>query len=183
MNKKNYLFCATLILLSSSCGTKLNGTKTKNNLLFSQNNLVAWCTIPYDSKKRNSEERAVMLKELGFSSFAYDWRAQDLPNIEIELTTLQKHGIKLKSVWFWVNGGKNKILDEENETILKTLEKTNTKTELWVSFPNSYFEQISDDEKIQKAVKTLQYIHERASKLGCTLALYNHEGLVWRTGK
>lgn len=175
MNKKNYLFCVTLILFISSCGSKLNGTKTKNNLLFSQNNLVAWCTIPYDSKKRNSEERAVMLKDLGFASFAYDWRTQDLPNMETELATLQKHGIKLKSVWFWVNGGKTQVLDEENETILKTLEKTNTKTELWISFPARYFEGIPDQEKIQKAVKTLQYIHQRASKLGCTLALYNHE--------
>ena len=175
MNIKNYLFCAILILFFSSCGTKLNGTKTKNNLLFSQDNLVAWCTIPYDSKKRNSEERAVMLKDLGFTSFAYDWRTQDLPNMETELATLKKHGIKLKSVWFWVNGGKTQLLDEENETILKILEKTNTKTELWVSFPASYFEGISDQEKIRKAVKTLQYIHERASKLGCTLALYNHE--------
>lgn len=158
----------------SSCGPKLQSTKSKNNLLFSQENLVAWCTIPYDSKKRNSQERAVMLKELGFSSFAYDWRAQDLPNMETELATLTKHGIRLKSVWFWVNGGKNQILDEANETILKTLERTNTKTELWVSFPASYFEKLSDEEKVQKAVTTLQYIHQRASKIGCTIALYNH---------
>ena len=174
MNIKNYLSAAILVLLMSGCGPKLQGTKSENNLLFSQENLVAWCTIPYDSKKRNSEERAAMLKELGFSSFAYDWRAQDLPNMETELATLKKHGIRLKSVWFWVNGGKNQILDEANETILKTLEKTNTQTELWVSFPASYFEKISDEEKIQKAVTTLQYIHQRASKIGCTIALYNH---------
>ncbi len=29
--------------------------------------------------------------------------------------------------------------------------------------------------KIQKAVNTLKYIHQRASKIGCTVALYNHE--------
>lgn len=173
-NKINYL-SAILILFISGCSNKLSGTKTNNDLLFSQKNLIAWCTIPYDSKKRNSEERAVMLKDLGFTSFAYDWRAQDLPNMETELGTLKKHGIRLKSVWFWVNGGKNDILDEANETILKTLEKTNTKTELRVSFPAGYFEGIPDEEKIQKAVKTLQYIHERASKIGCTIALYNHE--------
>jgi hypothetical protein len=176
MRIRKICFCSAIFILSiSSCSNKLQGTKTKNDLLFSQNNLVAWCTIPYDSKKRNSEERAVMLKDLGFSSFAYDWRAQDLPNMETELATLKKHGIKLKSVWFWVNGGKNQILDEANETILKTLEKTNTKTELWVSFPARYFERIPEEEKIQKAVSTLQYIHQRASEVGCTVALYNHE--------
>ncbi|MCW3094042.1 MAG: xylose isomerase domain protein barrel [Ferruginibacter sp.] len=175
MNKKYYFFSAILIFVISSCTPRLQGTQTKNDLLFSQSNLVAWCTIPYDSKKRNSEERAVMLKDLGFTSFAYDWRAQDLPNMETELATLKKHGIRLKSVWFWVNGGNDKILDEANETILKTLEKTNTKTELWVSFPSRYFEGIPDEEKIQKGVKTLQYIQERASEIGCSIALYNHE--------
>src|SRR5687767_9558108 len=174
MNKQKYLCFAILILFISGCGAKLQGTKTKNDLLFSQKNLVAWCTIPYDSKKRNSEERAVMLKDLGFSSFAYDWRAQDLPNMETELVTLKKHGIRLKSVWFWVEGAENQVLDEANEAILKTLEKTNTRTELWVSFPARYFEGITGEEKIQKAVKALQYIHQRASEIGCTVALYNH---------
>lgn len=87
----------------------------------------------------------------------------------------KKHNIRLKSVWFWVNGGQNKILDEENETILQTLQKTNTKTELWLSFPARYFEGIPDEEKIKKAVKTLLYVHQRASEAGCTVALYNHE--------
>ncbi len=176
MRLKKICFCSAIFIwLISSCSHKLKGTKTKNDDLFFQKNLVAWCTIPYDNKKRDSEERAAMLKDLGFSSFAYDWRAQDLPNMETELATLKRHGILLKSVWFWVNGRKNEILDEANETILKTLEKTNTKTELWVSFPPRYFEGISDEDKIQRAVKSIQYIHQRASKIGCKVALYNHE--------
>lgn len=175
MKKRLSLLPVVLILLANSCATKMNSAKLNNDLLFARNNLIAWCTIPYDSKKRNSEERALMLKELGFTSFAYDWRAQDLPNMETELATLKKHGIKLGSVWFWVNGGKTGLLDEAAETILRTLKKTNTKTELWVSFPKSYFEGMPDEQKIQKAVKTLQHIHERASKIGCTIALYNHE--------
>lgn len=169
-----YLQVALFLFITVGCTRKLQGSKTGNDLLFSQNNLLAWCTIPFDRKKRNSEERAMLLKELGFTSFAYDWRAQDLPNMETELATLKKHGIKLSSVWFWVNGGKDEILDAANETILTTLAKTNSKTELWVSFPNSFFEGLTDDEKIQKGVRTIQYIHKRASEIGCTVALYNH---------
>jgi sugar phosphate isomerase/epimerase len=153
----------------------MQGTKINNEMLFSQKNLLAWCTVPYDSKKRNAEERALMLKELGFTSFAYDWREPDLPNMETEFATLKKYNIRLKSVWFWVNGGKDQILDDANETILKTLVKTNTKTELWVSFPAKYFEGISNEDKIQKAAKAIQYLHKRASETGCTIALYNHE--------
>lgn len=181
INKKNirlltpYLLLVLSVLLTNSCSRKLQGSKTSNDMLFSQNNLLAWCTIPFDSKKRNPEQRATMLKELGFTSFAYDWRTQDLSNMETELATLKKHNIQLKAVWFWVNGGKDKLLDEANEIILKTLAKTNTKTELWVSFPGRYFEGLPDEQKIQKGVNIIQHIHKRASEIGCTLALYNHE--------
>ncbi|MEO7962270.1 MAG: TIM barrel protein [Ginsengibacter sp.] len=175
MRNKIYLSLAVLLFLISGINTKAQNTSTENNLLFSKDNLLAWCIVPYDSKKRNAEERAAMLKELGITSFVYDWRALDLPNMEHEFATLKKYNIALKGVWFWVNGGKDQILDDANEMILKTLAKTNTKTELWVCFPNKYFEGMSDEEKIQKAVKTTQYIHERATEIGCTVALYNHE--------
>ena len=175
MKKRNFIGLALVILYISGCAGKMQGTKIKNDILFSQKNLLAWCIVPYDSKKRNSEERAVMLKELGFTSFAYDWREQDLPNMETEFTTLKKYNIRLKAVWFWVDGGTDRLLDEANETILKTLAKTDTKTELWVSFPARYFDGIPAEEKIQKAAKAIQYIHKRASEIGCTVALYNHE--------
>jgi len=175
MKKRNFIGLALVILYISGCAGKMQGTKIKNDILFSQKNLLAWCIVPYDSKKRNSEERAVMLKELGFTSFAYDWREQDLPNMETEFTTLKKYNIRLKAVWFWVDGGTDQLLDEANETILKTLAKTDTKTELWVNFPARYFDGIPAEEKIQKAAKAIQYIQKRASEIGCTVALYNHE--------
>jgi sugar phosphate isomerase/epimerase len=175
MKKISFIGLALLILYILGCGNKLQGTKIKSDMLFSRENLLAWCIVPYDSKKRNSEERALMLKELGITSFAYDWREPDLPNMETEFATLKKYNIRLKSVWFWVTGEKDQLLDDANETILKTLAKTNTKTELWVSFPAKYFEGVPAEEKIEKAAKAIQYIHKRASEIGCTIALYNHE--------
>lgn len=175
MNNKMHVSLAVILLLVSSFAAKSQTTSTGNDLLFSKNNLLAWCVVPYDSKKRNAEERAAMLNDLGITSFVYDWRAQDLPNMEHEFATLKKYNIALKGIWFWVNGSKDHLLDEANETILKTLAKTNTKTVLWLSFPNKYFESLPDEQKIQKAVKTIQYIHKRAAEIGCTMALYNHE--------
>ncbi len=74
-------FLLLTFLLASSTIANAQQKKAKNDLLFSRDNLVAWCIIPYDSKKRNPEERATMLKELEFRSFAYDWRNNDLPMI------------------------------------------------------------------------------------------------------
>ena len=48
--------------------------------LFERDNLVAWCIVPFDAKKRGPEERAEMLHRLGFLRFAYDWRDEHLPD-------------------------------------------------------------------------------------------------------
>lgn len=144
-------------------------------MLFAKNNLLAWCIVPYDSKKRSSEERALMLKELGITSMAYDMRDADLPNMENEFTTLKKYNINITAVWFWINGDKEQLLNNANEIILKSLAKTGTKTELWVCFPNKFFEGLTDEEKVQKGAKAIQYIHKRAAEIGCTIALYNHK--------
>ena len=44
------------------------------NRLFARDNLVAWCIVPFDAAKRNSADRVQMLRELGLSRCAYDWR-------------------------------------------------------------------------------------------------------------
>ena len=165
----------SFMLLSTRCGAQLQASKKDNGLLFAKNNLLAWCIVPYDSKKRSSEERALMLKELGISSIAYDMRDGDLPNMETEFITLKKYNINLKAVWFWINGGQDSLLNEANEMILKTLAKTHSHTELWVCFANQFFQGLNDGEKTQKAVKAIQSIHQRAAEIGCTIALYNHE--------
>src|SRR5881394_341335 len=46
--------------------------------LFARTNLVAWCIVPFDAKKRGPEERAALLEQLGFKMFAYDYRAEHI---------------------------------------------------------------------------------------------------------
>src|SRR4051794_39780623 len=68
--------------------------------LFAQDNLVAWCIVPFDSKKRGPAERAEMLERLGFSKFAYDYRAEHVPTFDAEMEALKKRGIELTAWWF-----------------------------------------------------------------------------------
>ena len=142
--------------------------------LFARNNLVAWCVVPYDKEKRNPEERAGMLKALGFTQFAWDWRAEHLPEMMREIRALRANDIKLKAVWFWVNAAEG--LDKANEYILETLEQNNINTELWLSFNDRFFEGLSDQEKLKKAVAFISALNTRANRMGCTVQLYNHGG-------
>ena len=151
-----------------------SGQKTKETSLFSRQNLVAWCIVPFDKMKRDPEQRAAMLKDLGITQLAYDWRDEHLPSMEEEIKTLRENNIKLKSVWFWVNGTSGETLDDANHFILNTLKKNNVKTELWLSFNDSFFSGLSDDEKLQKAISSIAQINKKVGEIGCTLQLYNH---------
>jgi hypothetical protein len=73
--------------------------------IFRQDNLVAWCIVPFDSKKRGPAERVEMLQKLGFKKYAYDWRAEHLPTFDEEVALLKKAKIELTAVWFPANLG------------------------------------------------------------------------------
>lgn len=148
--------------------------KAKNPDLYTRQNLVAWCIVPFDSMKRNPEERAAMLKDLGLTQLAWDWRQEHLATMEEEIKTLRKNNIKLKSVWFWINGGSGQTMDDANHFILKTLKNNNVRTELWLSFNDRFFEGMTDAEKLKKAVSAIKEINAQARAIGCTVHLYNH---------
>src|SRR5437868_4555109 len=86
--------------------------------LFARDNLIAWCIVPFDSKKRGPEERAAMLERLGFKHFAYDWRAEHVPTFDAELDALKRHGLALDA--FWVAPG---VLNKESRLILDLLKR------------------------------------------------------------
>ncbi len=167
-----FFFGVVFVLMLASCGTEKKGLG--NEKLFVKDNLVAWCVVPFDSAQRTPKERADMLKELGFKQFAYDWRPQHLESFGDEITELKEHEIKLKSVWMWIDSDTGKILDDNNEQLLNIIKQNNVRTDLWLGFSNKHFEGLSDDEKLEKAVASVNYIKNRAKELGCTVSLYNH---------
>jgi len=71
--------------------------------LADRNNLVAWCIVPFDVMKRTPEERIRMLKELGFTSYAYDWREEHLATTANEFRLARENGIEVKAVWLWID--------------------------------------------------------------------------------
>ena len=170
--RKSILFHYVLLLTFFSCDT--DKKSVDNSQLFSKDNLVAWCVVPFDSVRRTPEERAIMLDELGFKQFAYDWRAEHLPSFPDEIKALKEHDIKLKSVWLWIDTDSSELFDALNEQLFDIIKKNNVKTEFWLGFSNKHFEGLSDEDKLDKAVASISYIQERAKKLGCTISLYNH---------
>lgn len=169
-----FFFIAASIILFN-CSNKQNNNGIGMNVL-EKENLFAWCIIPYDSLDRTPTERAEMLLELGISSYAYDWRSEHLPIMEEELRIMKEKKIKLKGIWFWLQGSNNSYFDENNELIISTLKKLNISTDIWIGIPEDYFESFDDLQKIDKAVEIICYTYKRAKEIGCTISLYNHGG-------
>lgn len=143
--------------------------------LFAKDNLVAWCVVPFDTMHRTPEERAHMLNDLGIVQFAYDWRLQHLPSFPEEVRMLREHHIKLNAVWMWIDPDSTaEVLDQPNNQLLEMIRQNNVKTDLWLGFGNHYFEGLTDEQKLDKAVTAVKYIADRAKELDCTISLYNH---------
>src|SRR5579863_4083174 len=108
-------------LISQAATSEESGYK-----LFARSNLVAWCIVPFDGKKRGPEERAEMLERLGFTQFAYDYRAKQVPTFDAEMEALQRHHIRLAAWWF------PGALNDEARQILAVLKRHGLQTQLWV---------------------------------------------------
>jgi sugar phosphate isomerase/epimerase len=136
---------------------------------FDRDNLVAWCIVPFDARKRSPEDRAAMLKRLGFTRFAYDWRAEHLPTFERELAALKANDIRLTAVWF--PGG----LDRDGRFILDALKKHNLRTQLWVMLTDPAPGK-DQQAKVKAAADRIAPLAREALKLGHKVGLYNHGG-------
>src|SRR5678810_542527 len=113
------LFVATSLFAAISF-SKLSADSNRlalNSALFTRSNLVAWCIVPFDAKKRGPEERAAMLEKLGFKHFAYDYRAEHIPTFDAEIAACRKHGISFDAWWFPTT------LNDEARLILGVLQR------------------------------------------------------------
>ena len=142
-----------------------------DNALFATSNLVAWCIVPFDAKKRGPEERAAMLDKLGIHRFAYDYRAEHIPTFDAEMVALKRHHIELTAWWFPT------VLNDEAKLILDVLKKHHLSPQLWVMGGGGPARTPAEQEKnVETEAKRLRPIAEAAAKIGSQVALYNHGG-------
>lgn len=137
--------------------------------LFARENLVAWCIVPFDAKKRGPEERARMLDRLGIRRLAYDWRDEHVPTFDQEVETMKRHGIAIEAWWFPAG------LDPTAKKILDVLRRHKVPAQLWVSMGDPAPSK-DQAEKVRAAARAIRPIADEAAKIGSKAALYNHGG-------
>ncbi len=141
------------------------------NPVWSRDNLVAWCIVPYDAKKRDAAARAAMLQSLRLRRLAYDWRAEHVPFFDAEVVAMQHAGIELTAWWF------PQKLDATARTILDVIARHRIHPQLWVTGGGALAKTTAEEAaRLEAEVARLQPIVAAAAKLGCTVGLYNHGG-------
>ena len=130
--------------------------------IFARSNLVAWCIVPFDSKKRGPAERAEMVAKLGFGKVAYDWRQEHVAEFETEILEYKKRGLDYFAFWAM------------HEEAFKQFAKHGLHPQIWMTAPSPAG--ATQAERVEKAAAQLLPSVERARKAGCQFGLYNHGG-------
>ena len=173
----NYLLVLIALLLVFSCKSQKH-LKNKNEQLFSKDNLIPWSIVGFDVKERTPKERLEMLEQLGYRQYGYGYRPRHISTMKAEWELAQEKGIKIAAVWLYINLNKDAIgtLKPESEVVFENLKAVGLKTQIWVGFYPQYFENLSAEEALKQSVEMIAYLSQRAKKLGCKVALYNHGG-------
>lgn len=170
-------------MLTSGRNLSVNIASASN---MSRDNLVAWCIVPFDAKKRGPEERARMLNRLGFRRFAYDWRENDIPKFDEEIEALKRNKIDLLAWWFPFDAS-----DPNAKKILDTFKRHDIHPQLWVMLQPASFPKTSEEwaklfpsgTVMPKSQEELEKLSEadRAKSLKAfneTMAQLNKESLI-----
>lgn len=167
---KAILLCLSQLFLFATATFAQPGQRSSENI-FRNDNLVAWCIVPFDSQKRSPQQRTEMLEKMGIRKLAYDYRAEHVPQFDEEIEQLKKHSIELTAWWFPTQ------LNDEAKLILRTLERHGVKTQLWVTGSGTATNSPTEQrERIVAEANRIRPIAEAAAKIGCSVALYNHGG-------
>lgn len=145
--------------------------------LWAHGNLVATTVNHFDARKRNPDERAKMLKSLGITRFAYNWREPDVPQFDEEIEALQRNGIELRG---WILYGAD---NPHTKTILEAFKRHHVSPYFWVYYsgeskkaedtfpsPEKHAQRLSTETDKVEALARL------AAPYGVKILLYNHNG-------
>lgn len=202
-------FVALLSVLVSVllCAQPTAHADSKAESLWARSNLAAWLvTSPtYDTRGRDPEARAAMLKNLGLRRYVYrSERGQDAATYDAELNALKRHGIELLAWRIDYSAD-----DPTTQLILEAAARHRVHPQFWITGAPSLgegvssaprlpkdFEKLSPQERHQVSVQIwrqdltrlpqelrvkeeanrLYKLAKKAAPYGIKIGLYNHNG-------
>lgn len=150
------VFTVALVTCSTHAADQPNATN------FHRDRLVAWCIVPFDAKQRGPAERAEMVKRIGMTRVAYDWRESHVPTFEEEILQYKKRGIEYFAFWSW------------HPSMEPLIQKHGIHPQIWLMFAAP--PEGPHEERVKAAATALLPMVEKTARLKLNLGLYNHGG-------
>lgn len=135
---------------------------SENAAPFQRANTVAWCIVPFDGLKRSPAARAEMVRSLGLTKVAYDWRAEHVAEFESEILEYRRHGLEFFAFW------------NTHDEAFRLFKKHNLRPQIWQTAPSP--DGATQEERVVAAATRLLPAVQRARELGSRFGLYNHGG-------
>ena len=151
-----------VLLLNTISFETVGDDDVKASGIFAEDNLVAWCIVPFDAKQRGPAERAEMLVRLGLKHVAYDWRAKHVPTFEQEILEYKRHGLNYFAFWSW------------HDAMEPLIRKYDIHPQIWTTGPSP--NAVTQEERVAAAAEALLPLVTKTKSLDCKLGLYNHGG-------
>lgn len=191
----NCLEVSLALIVGLCLSAPIAAQTTQTMDIWNPSKLHAWEVPTFDLVKRTSDERAKMLKEVGFHYYAYlpmgdaqgkqpDINTSQL-DIDAEIEAMKKYGIGIRAWYFWVN------VDDpaKDPTVMRTLEafkRHDIHPQIWIThsyadpdaeskkgFPTSAHEQSI---RVKREAARIAAFVKLAAPYGCSVNLYNHRG-------
>ena len=143
--------------------------------VFSRDNLMAWCIVPFDASKRGPKERAAMLERLGIQAVAYDYREEHIPTFDEEIAALREKNIDL-AAWWCGGVDPRDPLSGSVKLAMDALRRNNESADLWVLLQEKAFEGLSQEEKVDLTAQAIGAIAAEAKTIQGRVGMYNHGG-------
>ena len=96
-------------------------------------NLVAWAFLNYEPEGRSREQRAQMLKRLGFTKCGYEGHPHLTGQLEDHIIAFRKQGIELIGIYLEIRQA-NPLEQDYLVKALDVIEKQKCKLQLWLTF-------------------------------------------------
>jgi len=110
-----------------------------------------------------------MIKELGFSQYAFGGRQEHVNLMAEELMIAKAAGIKISAVWLYITNKDSLLkLKSANEKVFDSLRSTELLTQIWVGIDAEVFNGLAHVESLTKASEMVAALAK--------IALYNHGG-------
>ena len=172
----NYIKKAAAILLCSIllCSLRAQAIPMNSGLVI-DDNILAWAFLDFDTEERSPQERAKMLKQLGFSKCGYEGHPRYIEQLEEHIIAYRENGIELVGIYLEIRE-ENSIEQNSIKEAINILERQNCKTQLWLTINDELLKGIPEEIRTERVCEILEPVVDKAISLECKIAMYNHGG-------